>query len=146
MLPEKSFAIGCVLKCHFLLGLTRPPNLKNVKKKEPIAVFNKKKRATAPASTADPKKVKKIDFDFYQFFRFLCQGPRYGSKVRKTHRSEVNINRVMAQNQMALFKPRPLQIDVLHAHGRFLPDTIKSVNLFILFDFFITVIIPTLLE
>ena len=26
MLPEKSFPIGCVLKCHFLLGLTRPPN------------------------------------------------------------------------------------------------------------------------
>ena len=27
MLPEKSFPIGCVLKCHFLLGLTRPPSL-----------------------------------------------------------------------------------------------------------------------
>jgi hypothetical protein len=36
-------------------------------KKKPIAVF-KKKKATAPASTADPKKVKKIDFGFCQSF------------------------------------------------------------------------------
>jgi hypothetical protein len=65
--------------------------IKNVKKTKPIqAVFkNKKQRATAPASTADhaadPKKVKKIDFDFCPFFslRFLGQAPRCGSKVRR---------------------------------------------------------------
>ena len=28
----------------------------------------KKKKSTLPASTADPKKVKKVDFDFCQFF------------------------------------------------------------------------------
>jgi hypothetical protein len=47
--------------------------LKNVKKKKkPIALFKKKKRATAPSSTADPKKVKKVDFDFCQFFFDFC--------------------------------------------------------------------------
>ena len=28
--PKSRFPIGCVLKCHFLVGLTRPPNLKLV--------------------------------------------------------------------------------------------------------------------
>jgi hypothetical protein len=47
--------------------------LKNVKKKAYTrsCIFFLKKRATAPASTVDPmpiKKVKKIDFDFCQFF------------------------------------------------------------------------------
>jgi hypothetical protein len=47
--------------------------LKNVlKKKKPIAVFKKKKREIVPASTADPKKVKKVDFDFYQIFFDFC--------------------------------------------------------------------------
>jgi hypothetical protein len=50
----------------FLSDRQKSPELypiKNVKKKEPIAVlFIKKKRATAPASTADPKKVKKNRF------------------------------------------------------------------------------------
>jgi hypothetical protein len=39
--------------------------------------------------------------------RFLWQAPRCGSKVRKTHRSEVNINRVMTQNRT------PSDIEVL---------------------------------
>jgi hypothetical protein len=44
------------------------------------------------ASTADPKKVEKVDFDFCHFFlRFLCQAPRCGSEVSNGHRSEVNI-------------------------------------------------------
>ena len=45
---------------------------------------------------------------FCHFFRFLCQAPRCGSKVQKTHRSEVNINRVMTHNGIALLKLRPL--------------------------------------
>jgi hypothetical protein len=48
--------------------------IKNVKKKKkPTAVFLKiKKRATAPPGTADPKKDKKVDFDFCQFFFDFC--------------------------------------------------------------------------
>ena len=46
--------------------------LKNVKKKKPIAVLFLTKRATAPTTTADPKKVKKIDFDFCQIFFDFC--------------------------------------------------------------------------
>jgi hypothetical protein len=42
--------------------------LKNVKKKKAYSCFIFFKRATAPPSTADPKKAKKIDFDFCQFF------------------------------------------------------------------------------
>ena len=47
--------------------------IKNVKKKEAYSCI--KKIATAAASTADPKKVGKIDFDFclFFFFAFLCR-------------------------------------------------------------------------
>ena len=38
-----------------------------------------------------PRKNWKIDFDVCQFSRFLCQAPRRGSKVWKTHRSKMNI-------------------------------------------------------
>jgi hypothetical protein len=41
--------------------------LKNVKKKAYICI-KKKKGTTAPASTADLKKVKKIDFNFWPIF------------------------------------------------------------------------------
>jgi hypothetical protein len=83
------------------------------KKKKPIAVFKKKKeRATAPASTADPKKVQKVDFDFCQFFFDFCV--RLLDAVQKLERLIVQkwilelLNRVMTQNRIALFKPRPL--------------------------------------
>jgi hypothetical protein len=48
-------------KGYFLSDRRKSPEfyaLKNVKKK-PIVVLKKENRATAPASTADPKKVKK---------------------------------------------------------------------------------------
>jgi hypothetical protein len=80
-----------------------------LKKKRGTAVFKKKKKKGDTASQhRRPQKVEKVDFDFLPIFRFLCQAPRCGSKFRKTHRSEVNINRVMTQNRIALFKPRPL--------------------------------------
>jgi hypothetical protein len=83
--------------------------IKNVFKKKRWGCIKKRKRVTLPASTADPKKIEKVDFDFCQsFFRFLCQAPRCGSKVPKTQCSEVTINKVMTQNRIALFKPRPL--------------------------------------
>ena len=64
------------------------------------------------ASTADPKKVEKVDFDFCQIFfkkidfqdRFLCQAPRCGSEVSNGHRSEVNIERVMTQTKKGFSK------------------------------------------
>jgi hypothetical protein len=48
--------------------------IKNVKKKAYSCI--KKRKAIAPASTADPKKVEKIDFHFYHFFAFLCRARR----------------------------------------------------------------------
>jgi hypothetical protein len=58
---------------------------KKCKKKKPTAVFKKKK--TAPPGTADPKKVKKVkkvDFDFCQFFFDFCV--RLLDAVRKFER------------------------------------------------------------
>jgi hypothetical protein len=75
-------------------------------KKKPIHVvvfFLKKKRATAPASTADPKKVKKIDFVVGQFV-FLAPPARCGSNKYHVHRSGVNIYRVITRNESAVFK------------------------------------------
>ena len=59
--------------------------IKNVEKKACSCI--KKKRATAPASTADPKKVKKVDFDFCQFFFDFCV--RLLDAVRKFERLTV---------------------------------------------------------
>ena len=69
-------------------------SLKNLKK-EPIAVFfyNKKKERQRQPAPPTPKRSKKSILIFANFFRFLCQAPRCGSKVHKTHRSEVNIKR-----------------------------------------------------
>jgi hypothetical protein len=57
--------------------------------------MKKKRRATAPASTADPEKVQKIDFDFWPFFPIFVSGSSMRFESSKTHRPEVNINRVM---------------------------------------------------
>jgi hypothetical protein len=58
--------------------------IKNVKKKKAYSCIFFLKKKTAPASTADPKKVKKKSIlIFAHFFRFLCQAPRCGSKVRR---------------------------------------------------------------
>ena len=65
--------------------------LKNVKKKAYSCIFSlKKKRATAPASTADPKKVQKVDFDFCQFFSIFVSGSsmRFESSQDSPFRSE----------------------------------------------------------
>ena len=68
-------------------------------------VFFFLKRATTPASTGDPKKVKKLDFDFCQFFlHFLAPPARCGSNEYHVHRSELNIYRVMTRNESAVFK------------------------------------------
>jgi hypothetical protein len=78
-------------------------------KKKSLQLYLKKKSATAPPGPAPPTpKSQKVDFDFCHFFRFSCQAPRCGSKVHKTHRSEVNIKRVMTQNQNVNFKRRLL--------------------------------------
>jgi hypothetical protein len=80
--------------------------LKNVKKKEAYSCILKKKRATAPASTADPKKVikKKSILIFAIFFAFLAPPARRGSNEYHVHRSEVDIYRVMTRNVSAVFK------------------------------------------
>jgi hypothetical protein len=78
--------------------------LKNVKKKKPIAVFKKKKRATTRASTADPKKVQKIDFDFCHFFLHFWLRLLDAVLMNTMYRSEVNIYRVMTRNVSAVFK------------------------------------------
>jgi len=64
--------------------------IKNVKKKAYSCIILKKKRATAPVSTADPKKVKKIDFDFCQFFSIFVSGSsmRFESSKDSPFRSE----------------------------------------------------------
>ena len=77
--------------------------LKNVKKKAYSCIL-KEKRATAPASTADPKKVKKSILIFAIFLVFLAPPARCGSNEYHVHRSEVNIYRVMTRNVSAVFK------------------------------------------
>ena len=80
-----------------------------MRKKGYNCIKKEKKRVTLPTSTTDPGKIEKVDFDFCQkHFRFLCQAPRYGSKVRKTQGSEVNIKRVMTKNLNVGFKRRLL--------------------------------------
>jgi hypothetical protein len=44
--------------------------IKTVNKKRSLQLYLKKKKKTAPPGTADPKKVKKVDGDFCQFFSF----------------------------------------------------------------------------
>ena len=78
--------------------------LKNVKKKKAYSCILKKKRPTAPASTADTKKVKKSILIFANFFLFLAPPARCGSNEYHVHRSEVNIYRVMTRNVSAVFK------------------------------------------
>jgi hypothetical protein len=45
---------------------------------------------------------------FPHFFLIFVSGSSMRFESSKTHRSEVNIDRVMTQNRTALFKPRPL--------------------------------------
>ena len=40
-------------------------------KKKTVQLY-KKNRVTMPASTADPKKIEKVDFDFCHFFFDFC--------------------------------------------------------------------------
>ena len=54
--------------------------IKNVKKKKPIAVFKKKKERQRQPAPPTPKRSKKSILIFANFFRFLCQAPRCGSK------------------------------------------------------------------
>jgi hypothetical protein len=74
--------------------------IKNIKKK-PTAVFLLKKQKSDSANQhRRPQKGQKNRFWFLPIlFAFLCQAPRCGSKVLEPHRSEVNIMRVMTQNQ-----------------------------------------------
>jgi hypothetical protein len=67
--------------------------LKNVKKKRAYSCISlkKKERQRHPAQPTPKKSEKSILIFANFFFRFLCQAPRCGSKVHKTHRSEVNI-------------------------------------------------------
>ena len=85
--------------------------IKNVKKKEPIAVFFifflKKDRQRQPAPPT-PKRSKKSILIFAHFFSIFVSGSSMRFESSKTHSSEVNIDRVMTQNRIALFKPRPL--------------------------------------
>ena len=65
-----------------------------------VQLYKKKKtdRHWLPAPPT-PKRSKKSILIFVIFFRLLCQAPRCGLEVSNGHRSEVNIKRVMTQNQ-----------------------------------------------
>ena len=76
--------------------------IKNVKKKAYSCIFffflKQRQRQPAPPT---PKRSKKSILIFANFFFDFCV--RLLDAVRKTHRSEVNIERVMTQNLMVLF-------------------------------------------
>ena len=82
------------------------------------AVKKRKKKSTLPASTADPKKVKKIDFDFCQFFLHFWLR-LLDAVLMKTMFIVRNIYRIMTRNKAAVFKEEStLLSDRARARGR----------------------------
>ena len=78
---------------------------------------NKKKIDTASQHRRPQKGQKSRIFFLPIFFAFLAPPARCGSKVRKTHGSEVNIYRVMTRNESAVFKEEStLEVPLLHCN------------------------------